>query len=70
MQEATLHVNTPNGTTDSDFIVAAQLSVSQLQISDQTISPVAARSKAWVRGLSLGGIVGSNHVVDMEVYLS
>jgi hypothetical protein len=30
---------------------------------------VAARSKAWVCGCPLGGIVGSNPVGGMDVYL-
>jgi hypothetical protein len=30
---------------------------------------VAARSKAWVWGRSLSGIVGSNPAVDMDVCL-
>jgi hypothetical protein len=30
---------------------------------------VAARSNAWVCGLSLAGIAGSNPVVDMDVCL-
>ena len=29
--------------------------------------PVAARSKAWVCGLSFAGIVGSNHGGGMDV---
>jgi hypothetical protein len=29
--------------------------------------PVAARSKAWVYGRSLAGIVGSNPVADMDL---
>jgi hypothetical protein len=32
-------------------------------------SPVSARSKAWVRGLSLVGIVGSNPAGGMDVCL-
>jgi len=30
---------------------------------------VAVRSKAWVYGLSLAGIVGSNPTADMDVCL-
>ena len=30
---------------------------------------MAAPSKAWVCGLSLAGIVGSNQAGDMDVYL-
>ena len=32
--------------------------------------PVAARSKAWVCGRSLAGIVGSNPAGSMDIYLS
>ena len=31
--------------------------------------PVAARSKVWVCGSSLGGIMGSNPIVGMDVCL-
>ena len=31
--------------------------------------PVTARSKAWVCGCSLAGILGSNPAGDMNIYL-
>ena len=38
-------------------------------IINGVLVPVAARSKAWVCGLSPAGIVGSNPIGDMDVFL-
>ena len=38
-------------------------------VDTQVAFPVAARSKAWVCGRSVAGIVGSNPAGDMDVRL-
>ena len=55
-----------------NFVFPLPIKISCLKFIQLTLSepiPVAARSKAWVCGHSLAGIVGSNPVGDMDVCL-
>ena len=51
------------------FIEIIRVKTLNLDVNHSLPVPVAARSKAWVCGRSLAGIVGSNPAGDMNVCL-
>jgi hypothetical protein len=56
----------PNPTPQCNVNFSTYRSHYMITVNDSSPNPVAARSKPWVCGLSLAGIVGSNPVRGME----